>query len=432
MFTNKRVKHFVIIIGLAVISLSIILTLNGPRLISAERQGSLASTTFIGKFNTNLSKTEPLIVIEPAIEHSATIQGNILTIEVKEPLLSNTSYKIEATVADLRNKQTTVTMVFETPGQEIAYLRRMYDGEPDEIYKKTIGSDKENLIYSDFMINDFAMNERNEIAVITEKKSEDVKKNVLLIVDNKNPTSLQLPKGEPLSVTSTHASTLFAIRSQDPKTFENYLFIYDSKTKIFQEITDSKGMPIHASNIMFAPDGKTIIYQDARDNALYIDELFDDRGIFSFGVVNRLMRYMPDDSGIFVEKIFSEYEYISSNGERTRAKPQTGIIEKLPLMTNKGDVILRTDYGGDGTTQSLIIIKNDQTEVKNTTSYAEKVIDSLSISPNDEFISNYEATQPVIYDTYSNHATPKNNHIIIRDLSGLPIEVIAGSHLQWL
>lgn len=62
----------------------------------------------------------------------------------------------------------------------------------------------------------------------------------------------------------------FLIKSKDYNDYRSYVYIYKPSDNSFKEITYDNGGPIIASNMSFASDGETIIFQDSKDGIVYL------------------------------------------------------------------------------------------------------------------------------------------------------------------
>ena len=434
MFINtKRIKNSALVLTAICLVLTILHTAQGARITDIKQEGSLAKTSLTFSFNNNLDENATLLIItEPSIANSYSIQGNVITVTMNESLKTSTNYKIKVeNITDVRGKKSTATHNIETEAQSYAMLHRNKN-EKDKIIIKTIGNENSETMFEEYGISDYAVGANKSLLVITEEKSSRLSTNLYKVVDSLSEL-IQPPIGIATSVTAVSSSEYYIVNTRDTDTQSNHMYSYNLANNTFIELTNPDGSSIHSSYDQYASDNKTILYQSADTGNVNIDNFFDEKPPLVFGTAYNINRLAPDDSFILVESKPGFYDQINTNGvvEPVEAPPA---VSSVTMTKDKSLLFIKNIYSSLGDSRLELTYKNgDEEQVLYTQSIDQGSLSHIKLSNNDEYASVEYSQQPVIYDNYLLNPRPTNAKVQIFDIEkGTEVESTDGILLRWL
>ena len=122
------------------------------------------------------------------------------------------------------------------------------------------------------------------------------------------------PEGEAISVAGSNQSNLFVVRTLQRDTYQGHTYLFNAEDSTFREILNRSGSPLYTADALFGPDGKTILYQVGSDGSIYLDDLSDDRDPLGIGVYDKIVRYLPNGSGVVVRDRMSNVSLLQASG----------------------------------------------------------------------------------------------------------------------
>jgi hypothetical protein len=435
MFTkaSQRLTLFSWMMIAIILILSTLHTIQGARVTKIYERGTLASKSIIIEFNARLDPNQNIAIqVFPTTQIDSDIDGSRLIITFQQPLAYNQTYRLElVNVRDTRGKQTSKTYQFMTPRSEILYLQRNESGT-DNLIKRTVGDpSSEKIIFSHSRIGDFAATHNNEGYLVVIDEPTAALQTTLYRVDETESRVLSPPKGIVMQLKSSTTDAVFLMRTIDMETLQNHFFTYDWHADNFTEITHRDGSSIHPSSFFFTNDGKTILYTDAADGALYMLDPSGTREPLSFGTVTSVRRILPDDSGLYLETKPAHYLLLKNDASQIDYLDDVTIAESTILMDGS-TISLKNAYSL--TKPSQLLIKsfegNDTTLTLNDSNDA--LLRNITVSPNDQFISYNRSPVPNTYDAYRIKPEARLSELVIVDMAGEEIDVVNGTHIQWL
>lgn len=436
MFIKSKVLFMTIIILISIsIGLGIIHTINGPVMVKSTVYGDSARTVVNARFNNNIDNSSKIeTVITPSIDNSYEISGDYITITFNEPTRSNTSYQIIINgIKDTRGKQSTAKLHFTTPSQSFAYIQRESDTSDKIYYKKNV-NDKENLLYESELINQFALNSKMQLLVLSQSSNNN-NFTYLNFKDKNNISTLSPPKGSPVEIVGSAKKEYFLIKSRDYNDYRSYVYMYKPSDNSFKEITYDNGDPIIASNMSFASDGETIIFQDSKDGIVYLYDTKNSRPSLNLGVAMKILRYLENGDGVFIESQPNEYRLLKSDGtDQAYDQKVKGTMVFLNALNKQNSFIgIRSVYSSTESASQVLFTENAAGN-KDLVEYdlSKVLINDMRVSKNDEFIAIEKANLPVIYDSRVNKSSPKNSELYIYNTEGQVIYNTTGTGLIWL
>jgi hypothetical protein len=402
---------------------------NGPRLVQTDFNGETVQTAVTLRFNNLLDTgNTPQVDVQPTKKFTASVQGETIRIIFTEPLDYGTQYKLTLqNIKDTRGKSQDTKTAITTKDAKFYYLQRDPEGL-DTIYTKSLRGDPVAFAQRERIV-DFTVAVKKSLALILESSS--TKKEKYLEI---NGETILLPETEPIQITGRDDSPLIIIKAMNSTNYETSLYTYNIATKTLTEVMDINDKPIGAYFVELAQDGQTLVYVRIDDNSLYIDKPDDGADPLSLGVVNQALRYMPDNSGIFVQKSPDQYGFIDAqNGyTATSAVTNADAISSIRSMGQSPFYLLSSSvYDGISYYEHLELLRGDTKSTIYKINTAENLIASVSLSLNDQFTVIEQADQPVIYDNLRMNSKPKNIYTKILDLNGKEITRFDGFGLQW-
>lgn len=430
MFIKSRtIFLFCLFISAASALLAVSHAVNGPRLVKTDYNGGTVQPVITLRFNNLLdANNTPEIEVQPAKQFTTSLQGETIRLNFTEPLDYGAQYEITLrNVKDTRGKSQDTQTTITTKDAKFYYLQRDPEGL-DTIYARSLRGDPVVFAQRERIV-DFTVAVKKSLAVILEGSS--TKKEKYLEIDGK---TILLPETEPIQISGRDDSPLVIIKAMNSTNYETSLYTYDITTKTLTEILDIDNEPIGAYFIELAQDGQTLIYVRIDDNSLYVDKPNDDAAPLSLGVVNQALRYMPDNSGIFVQKLPDQYGFVDTqNGySASEIATSTEIISLIrsmgenPFYLSSSSVYEKFEYY-----ENLNILHNDEEKSIYQINTAKQLIVATSLSLNDQFVVIEQADQPVIYDNLRMNSKPQSIYTVIINLEGKEEARFDGFSLQW-
>ncbi len=424
---NKNRFAFVIVLSFAIsILLGIHAQNSGPQISSVSYDNTAFPSAVTLTMNTRIDEeSQPVITIEPHIPFELNINSRVVSVRFDETLNSDTEYTISIeNMRDTRDKISEAEHSFHTATNSYVYLERN-ENRNDAIYEKIVSGEKK-LLYESETIYDFVHGKKT--LLVAEKVNDDIR----LIEASKGRKILTEPVGTLRSLYGSLFGDLYVISyvQEDSRSTETY--VYDATNNTF-ELLQEDGNPIEILEATVAEDGQTLLYRDKSDFTLYVDNIYDTKPALPLGVISKIVRYFPDNSGVAVERpernpgLINVIETFSGNVTDV----DLGLTTSLSTLSKDLTAYaVRVDFTGTDLETDVVKIVDQQASDLYSPDPNMRIHD-INISVNDEFISLELSPKPVIYDNYSLNSQPQNSTIKILHSNGELIEEVFGSSAQW-
>lgn len=424
---QHRYRYIVGLLGFMSVLLGVYAFMAGPKISNVTYNDISSPSTISLEMNTRLDESlAPTISVTPNTEFSYSLNNRALTIRFNEPLLSSTTYEIRITgLTDSRGKSSNLEHSFLTASNAIVYIERREDGD-DLLREKQIGAEP-STIYETETLYDFVQGKTTLLVV----EASNEKPQIVEASSKRNIE--QEPDGTLRGIFGSSFGDLYILSyvREDNRSTETYL--YDALENRFQQLFDANGAPIEILEATLAEDGETIFYRDKNDFTLYVDNVFDNQPALPLGVISKINRYFPDNSGIAVERpernpgLISIINTYSGDVEEVDLGLSTSLST---VAVNRTAYAVRVDFIGESLSSDVIIVSEESSETFYTPN-SEVRLHAIDISLNDEFISIESSPKPVIYDNYALNSQPRSSTVTILDTAGVELESFPGSNVQW-
>ncbi len=403
------------------------ITRSGPRVTSLETSGVLSNTTVTINFNNALNMTiTPDISITPRVDFVATVLSSSVNVDIMEALSYDTEYNITINgVTDTRGKSTATNASFRTQQLAAVYIQKNADA--DRVYRTLIGTDiSDQLLYSAPSINDIAVVKQRQLFVIRGSNEQTA------LYEAARNRRIPLPMGQPRTLASNPDSSIVYVTTTQDSSGMSRLYAYNAQDNTFTEIMLNDQPVQTSSTVHVAADGQSILYTDAAENTVYIDDPFDSRPPRSLGSYAGITRYLPSNNGILLQKLNGGYAYLSSQDGKLTDSALT-LKEGLPLQLENGDsAVVQFNFDGTTRTQQAVLKTGEQRRIISESIRNSDRITNLYVSPNDEFFAIEKTPLPARYITNQSYSYPDNVRLEIVDQSGTPVTQITTPRLIWL
>jgi hypothetical protein len=381
-------------------------------------------------FSSEIDSTIENFSIAPAIDHELSTSKNRVTVSFNEPLHYAQDYTISYTATDLKNRSIDTSSTFKTSSKTGFYLTRNA-GSADSIQSFSIENDQEPMtVYESDQIIMYALSP-SSFAVL--EKDGNTKR--LFYINGKSKEEIILPANkqvDELRGSSTKES--YVMRLVDTESFQSSLWEYIALGAVLSEITDDYGNSIQASDIEYAPDGESIIYQD-QNRVLILNNFSTDQSELNFGEFNTLRRFLPNEKAIFGYRSNKPVGIRAFDGSFIEPPEQVNTSYQAILMQDlEAYIYLAQRFNSDSNEleQFVISLKDKKETVLYKAAMSNSLLTSLAVSPNDQYVLVEEAARPTIYDDRQPNAKPSNvkTTIYSRD-DGRRVMTITGFDIQW-
>ena len=433
-FSKKRLlnRRYVAIVALviSVCALGVLATLSGPRIRATELNENLLNQTYTMTFNTEIELTIEDFTITPAIASDTQVLKDRVIVIFKEPLSYSQKYTITLKATDLSGTSDALSSSFVSSDQRGFYLTR--DSAKDDTINTFLATDTtgSERVYSSAEIVLYSVS-RHSLAVLENIDGSPI----LYLVRGSNRDEIILPnnkKVDELQGSATKDSYLMRLIDED--SFRSSLWEYNVENDSLYELLDNTGDSLQVSDISYAPDGNSIIYQD-ENRVLQLRNFSTDQIAITFGEFDTLRRFLPNEKAVFGYRNNKPVGVKASDGSFIEPLEQAELSYQALLLQDLESYVYFAQRFNNNTSklEQLVISLADQKEsILYSTPIENSLLLNMGISPNDQFLYVEEAPRPTIYDDRQPNAKPQGIATTVYDRkTGQEIRSIVGFDIQW-
>lgn len=394
--------------------------IQGPRIRSTTLNTTLVTTAanqqlllHMNQPPGNISKGQ--VQIMPEAPFAVTSSGNTVAIQFMQPLQNNTEYKVQLRTSDKRHS---IKHRFHTGPATFYYaVNSQYK---TEIRKHVMGAEVDQTIYSGSKIDDYTVIGNTLVLVVKESS-----KNTVLLYDmpSKQSQHITLPgNGTVTQLRGVPNKRLFGFMYTDhSNSADSNILLYDMNTKLLKAAGFSLDHSLRAIEWQLARNATTLLIRTPDSSTFLLNP-----GVvpIPLGQYSQLFGFSHDDGTILLRNTANRFVSLDIKERRQRSLvQQTNIYinTAFPLFTKRGYFMhIQTSRGGAWVQQVMTIQKGGE-KTHYTNSSADKYIDSVSLSSNDQLLAVEERTTGS--DIHKTRIINSNdNHVL---------KIIEGNMVRW-